>query len=97
MATEVRLRGAGDGAQGKLSVLQDRKERDSLAEVGQSNFLHLQEGSCPEERKWSAGESFPVGHEASVTFYHLDSRGISSRELEARGRSPGSETLAPWA
>lgn len=64
--------------------MQDRKERDSLAEVGQSNFLHLQEGSCPEEKKWSAGESFPVGYEVSVTFYHLDSRVISRRELEAR-------------
>lgn len=44
-------------------------------------MLHLQEKSCLEEKKWSAGGSFPVGPEASVSFYRLDSRGISSREL----------------
>lgn len=34
-----------------------RKERDSLAEVEQRKRgeENLQEGSCPEERKWSAG------------------------------------------
>lgn len=63
--------------------------RDCMAEVpwlGRNRKLHLQKGSCPEEGKWSQREAtnFQVDGAANTTFNHLDSRGVSRRELEAR-------------